>query len=52
MISGIDFYFDTETGFFYFIDLLLYQVDDLVDDVIEECSEYGSASSSVRKVWK
>lgn len=52
MTSGIGPYFDTKTGFFYFGNLLLYQVHDPVDDVIKECSEYGSAFPSARKVWK
>jgi len=52
MTSDIGPYFDSKTGFFYFGNLLLYQVHDLVDDVIKECSECGSASSSVPNVWK
>lgn len=49
MTSDIGPYFDTKAGFFYFGNLLLYQVHDLVDDVIKECSEYGSAFPSARK---
>lgn len=50
MMSDIGPYFDTKIGFFYLRNLLLYQVHDLVDDVIKECSEYGSAFLSARKV--
>jgi len=52
MTSDIGPYLDSKTGFFYFDNLLLYQVHDLVDDEIKERSEYGSASSSAQKVWK